>query len=243
MSAPMNPVAPAAKPRPTSVTISSYLLFLVAALQVIGLVMALSVMGAFREAYEKAFAGTEMAEAATTIAVATFIGMAVFGLLLAAGLVVLAILNNKGKNPARIVTWVIGGIWLCCGGIGLLGQAAGSAFGAGAPGDANGPDPAEMERILEERLPDWFTPVSTLTSVISLIALLVALILLALPASNEFFRKPQATWEPPVPGGTYPGYPMTPPAGPAQPPYPGYPTTPPTGSHEPPPPPPTPPTS
>ena len=42
---------------------------------------------------------------------------------------------------------------------------------------------------------------------LSLLALLAALILLALPKANEFFRKPTAGWEPPVPGASYPAVP------------------------------------
>ena len=51
---------------------------------------------------------------------------------------------------------------------------------------------------------------------LSLIALLAALILLALPKANEFFRKPTAAWEPPTPGASLPGLP----AGSGQPGYP-----------------------
>lgn len=106
----------------------------------------------------------------------------------------------------------------------------------GSGGAANAPDQAEIQRMLEDRLPSWYTPVSTTISVLAMIALLVALILLALPPSNEFFRKSQTAWEPPVPGSTYPGYPPTypgyPPAGP------GYPPAGPSGPHSQPPTPP-----
>ncbi|HEX7745177.1 MAG TPA: hypothetical protein VF462_07945 [Micromonosporaceae bacterium] len=207
MSDPMNPAAPAARERPSSVTISSYLLMLVAALQVIGLIVALSVIGATREAYKQAFAGTNMADQAETIATASLIGGAVLGLLVAIALVVLAILNNRGKNASRIVTWVLGGLFVCCLGGALIVNAAGNAFGVNNADGANAPDQAEVQRVLNEHLPSWYRPVSTTISVIALLALLTALILLALPRSNEFFRKPQAAWEPPAPGSAYPGYP------------------------------------
>lgn len=206
MSDPMNPAAPAARERPSTVTISSYLLMLVAALQVIGLIVALSVAGPTREAYKEAFAGTEMAEQATTFATAALIGTAVVGLLVAIALVVLAILNNRGKNPSRIVTWVLGGLFLCCSGAGLVIGATG-AFGMDGGNRANGPDQATVQRAIDKHLPDWYQPVSKTLGVIALLALLTALILLALPRSNEFFRRRQAAWEPPVPGSQYPGYP------------------------------------
>lgn len=218
---PTNPPAPAAKQRPGSVTISSYLLYLVAALQLISFLISLPVIGPINEVYEEAYAGTELADAAGTFGTIGIIFSGVVLLIIAIGLVVLAVLNMKGKNASRIVTWVLGGIFLCCIGIGVVSGLAGGAMGApGAPTDSNAPDPAEVQRMLEERLPGWFFPVSTALSVISLIAILVALILLALPASNEFFRRPQPVWEPPMPGSPYPGYPPTPPAGGSQPPYP-----------------------
>jgi hypothetical protein len=228
VSDPRNPAAPA-KVRPGSVTISSYLLFLVAALQVVGLVLALSVLNETRDVYEEAFAGTDLANQAGTIGTVSLIAGASVGLIVAVGLVVLAILNNRGKNPSRIVTWVLGGLFLCCAGAGLALSAAGSAVNMGQGGNADAPDQAEIQRMLEERLPSWYMPASTAISVLAMIALLVALILLALPASNEFFRRPQTTWEPPVPGSTYPGYP------PADP---GYPQSGPSGPQSQPPTPP-----
>lgn len=248
MSDPTNPVAPAAKARPSSVTISSYLLFLVAAIQVIGFIVALSVLGTIRTVYEEAFAGTNMAGSAGTVGTVSIIGAAVVGLLIAVGLVVLGTLNNRGKNASRIVTWVLGGLFLCCSGAGLAISGAGSTMNMGSTGGANVPDQAAIQRMLEARLPGWYTPVTITLSVISLIALLVALILLALPASNEFFRKRPAAWEPPMPGSTYPGYPQS--GSPGYPPSadPGYPqtnppTNPPGGPSAPPPPPPNPPGS
>ena len=231
MSDPQYPAAPQ-KVRPASVTISSYLLYLVAALQVVGLVLAISMLGPTMEVYEEGFAGTPMAEQAGLFATVGLVVGVGFGVLLAVGLVVLAVLNNRGKNAARIVTWVVGGLFLCCLGGGLTISATGNALDFGS-GGANGPDQAEIERLLEDRLPSWYMPADLTLDVLAFLALLAALILLALPASNEFFRRPQTVWEPPVPGSTYPaypgsGYPGYPPAGP------GYP---PAGPSGPPPPP------
>ena len=213
MSDPRYP-APPQKVRPASVTISSYLLFLVAALQAIGLVLALSMLGPTMEVYEEAFAGTQMADQAGLIATVGLVVGVGFGLLLAIGLVVLAVLNNRGKNAARIVTWVVGGLFLCCTGAGLTMTAAGNALNLGS-GGAGAPDQAEIERMLEDKLPSWYLPADLALNILAFAALLVALILLALPSANRFFRKPPTVWEPPVPGSTYPGYPGSA--------YPGYP--------------------
>ncbi|MEH1014880.1 hypothetical protein V6U90_17435 [Micromonospora sp. CPCC 206060] len=204
-------------------TVSSYLLILFALLQVLGLIVTLSVLGRMQDVYRDAFAGTSM-EGAETITTFAGIGAAVIGLLFAIGFVVLAVLNNRGKNASRIVTWVVGGIALCCTGFSLVGTAIGNSMGGQTSGDV--PSQDEINRRLEAALPSWYEPVSTLLTVLSLLSLLVALILLALPASNEFFRKPQQVWEPPVPGATYPGYPPHGAPGYPQSGEPGYPQTP-----------------
>ncbi|WP_231921196.1 hypothetical protein [Micromonospora auratinigra] len=201
------------------VTASSWLLILVAAIQVVNLILSLTTIGTVRDVMRDAYRGTSVEQAAD-YAWVFGLGSAVLALLLAAGLVVLALLNNRGKNGARITTWVVGGILLCCTGGGLLNNAAGGMMnGNSTSGDV--PSGQEIQRRLEDALPGWYGPASTLLSVIALLALLGALILLALPQANEFFRRAkQQSWEPPVPGTAYPGaaYPGAPgqPTGPGQ---------------------------
>lgn len=194
-----------ARVRPAVVTISSYLLIFYAVLSVLALIVALTTLGTIQDVYRDAFAGTD-AEGAEGVAVAVSVGAGVISLLFAVGLVVLALLNMRGKNGARITTWVLGGIAVCCSGLGLAGTAAGNAMGGQSSG--NGPSQDEINRRLDEALPSWYEPVNTLLAVLGLIVLVTALILLALPKANEFFRKPQQAWEPPVPGATYPGHPQ-----------------------------------
>ncbi|WP_433346143.1 hypothetical protein [Micromonospora sp. CA-111912] len=220
---------PPARTRPAVVTISSYLLILVAAIQVIQLILTLTTIGTTRDVLHDAYSGTD-ANGADTLAdftIAIGIGSAILVLLIGIGLVVLAMLNNRGRNGARITTWVVGGILVCCTGSNLISGLAGGFAGTGqTSGDA--PSPEEIQRRLEQELPSWLTPVNTLLAVVALLALLTALILLALPAANAFFRKPQQGWEPPVPGGAYPAYPQNPgyPQAPAYPQTPGYPAAP-----------------
>ncbi|WP_233563575.1 hypothetical protein [Micromonospora musae] len=219
-----------ARSRPGVVTISSYLLILFAVLQLVGLIITLSTIGTIRDVLRDAYASTdpEAADAVGGITYAIGIGGAIFALLIAVGLVVLALLNNRGKNGSRITTWVLGGIMICCSGGNLVSGAAGGFTGGATGGtSANAPSADEVQRQLDAALPGWFTPLSTALSLIGVLALLAALILLALPKANEFFRKPQPAWEPPVPGAAYPGYPQVP----GQPGYPssgdpGYPSTP-----------------
>ncbi|MGI5212441.1 hypothetical protein [Plantactinospora sp. CA-290183] len=225
MSVPANPAAPAARQRPGSVTVSSYLLYLVAILLVVIGIAALATIGVTSEVLREAYAGTEV-EGAETFAVGVIVVSAVVQFLFAAGFVVLALLNNRGNNVTRIITWVLAGLALCCTGLGLAGNAF-SGMGTGAGSGANLPDPQDIQRRLTDEMPSWVEPVSNVCSVLALLALLAAIILLALPASNEFFRKPQPGWEPPVPGAAYPGYPQATAGGePGYPSAPGYPSGP-----------------
>lgn len=187
-----------ARARPATVSTANLLLLIVAALYVIGFLINISVIGTMTEVFREQFAGTA-AEGSESVASAFIIGASMINLLFAAGFIVLALLNNRGKNPARIVTWVVGAIALCCNGLGLIGQSAGSMGSTGGDVDAEA-----LERALADALPSWFDAANLIVIVLTIIALLVSLILLALPASNEFFRRPDPMVEPP------PSYPPPP---------------------------------
>ncbi|MFG3553967.1 hypothetical protein ACGGAQ_06230 [Micromonospora sp. NPDC047557] len=216
-----------ARQRPSTVTISSYLLFLFLACQVISLILTLSTIGKTRDVLRDAYSGStaEGADQVANFVFAFALGAGILVLLLAVVLAVLAIFNNRGSNGSRITTWIVGGIMVCCtGGTVLNGVGGGFTTGGNSGGDM--PSSEEVQRRLEEALPSWIAPVSITLGVISLLALLAALILLALPKSNEFFRKPAAAWEPPTPGTSYPGYPQASgqPGYPQAPGQPGYPS-------------------
>lgn len=228
MGYPSYPPAAGSPSPPSTVKLSTYLLWATAAVSLITAVLALSVVGRMSEAYRDLYAGTP-AEGSEAVVVGASVVGAVISVLFAAGLAVLAIFNNRGRNGARITTWVIGGIALCCGGLGLAGTALTSSMNL--DDTSGGPSAAEVERRLDEVLPSWYDPATLTLSVLSLLTLLGAIILLALPASNAFFRKPAAAgWDPslpyPPPGGQppYPGQPSPYPTYPGQaqqPPYPG----------------------
>src|SRR5690349_14775217 len=134
MAYPAGPVEPAVEPaqRPGVVTVASWLLYLVAATEVGVAIITLSQLSATKRAYQAAFADSQVKGAADMLVAingATAVG---FGLVLAIGYVVLGILDGRGKNPARIVTWVLAGLTICCSGVGLATRAAGlSSFGGG----------------------------------------------------------------------------------------------------------------
>lgn len=212
-------LGPAPRSRPVTVTVAAYLLYAVAVLQVVNAILAFSTYGTLRDAIQNAYAGTEF-EGSEGIVAAVAVGGGVINLLLGLGFVALGFYDSKGKNPARIVTWVVGGISLCCLGLGLGSNALVGTMNADTSGA--GPSSDEIQRQVNAALPGWYNGLTTTVSVLGLLVILAVVILLALPASNEFFRKPAAEgWNP-----QYPGYPGQPPGYPAgqYPGQPGYPS-------------------
>ena len=100
------------------VTVATYLLFLVAFLELVDAIVGFSVYPKISDALKGVYAGTDEEGAEGIVAASSVIG-AVVNLIFAAGLAVLAIFDGRGKNVARIITWVIGGLSLCCLGFGL----------------------------------------------------------------------------------------------------------------------------
>jgi hypothetical protein len=191
---PVEPKAP-----PAVVTLACRLLYVAAAASLLSLILTLSQLGASKRAYREAFAGTSMESAAQVSAVAEAVFAVFLGLLFGIGFVVLAILIGRGRNPARILTWVAAGLAVCVSGCGLVLDAVG-AGGFVADGGAEGaPTSQEIQQALNDAWPGWYQPALITIDVISLAALLAAVVLLALPAANAFFRRtPEPGWVPPV---------------------------------------------
>jgi xanthine/uracil permease len=189
------PAAPAT--RPSTVTAAVYLLYLGAAIAVLSALMSFALMSNFRTALREAYEGTSL-ESQADAGLFGVIGAAVISLVIGAVLVLLAVFNGKGKNWARITTWVVGGIYLCCIGIGLA--FSGLAGNMGGGDNNQGPTPEQVNEAMERNLPGWYQSLSTPLTVVSLLAVLGTIILLALPASNAFFRKKpeEPVWQPPT---------------------------------------------
>ncbi|MEV6599120.1 hypothetical protein AB0M36_20020 [Actinoplanes sp. NPDC051346] len=220
----MYPGAPAPIARPTVVTVSSYLLYFSAAVAILGSVVGLATISTVSQVYKELYSGSAE-EGMEGIVVGAMIGAVVINILIAAGLVILGVFNNRGRRGSRITTWVIGGIFLCCSGFGLLGNAVSGGMNLDGAG-TSGPSQREIDQKIEQALPGWYGPVSTTLSVVLVLALLAALILLMLPPAHAYFRKPLATWDPsmpyPYPYQGQPGYPQQGYAPPGYP-QPGYP--------------------
>ncbi|MCG5446655.1 hypothetical protein NIE79_005355 [Micromonospora sp. NIE79] len=116
---------------------------------------------------------------------------------LAVGLLTLAAVNVVGVNGSRIASWASGPILACCGTVGA----------------ARSPRPLytiysdeNLDRITamaRDAMPNWLEPLLLTLGLGVPMAILVALVLLALPSANAFFQ-PRTLIDPPWPVRTSP---------------------------------------
>ncbi|MER7002964.1 hypothetical protein ABT297_07940 [Dactylosporangium sp. NPDC000555] len=204
--------ASAPRARPSTVSLAAMLLFAAAAIEVINVVLSLlyaqKIAEATKRVYEQAGAPTNSTGAAIGATVNV-----VFGFVIVVILVLLGYFISRGSQVARILTWVLGGIAFCCNlfGLGSL-LFAQPLWDQARKATPKLPTWDEYQRIVSAEVPGWYQPVTTVLSILLILAILVPIILLALPASHPYFRKPQQEWEPPVPGGPggFPGQPGQP---------------------------------
>ncbi|GAA2134674.1 DUF2127 domain-containing protein [Glycomyces algeriensis] len=214
--APQYPQSPPPQPRtrPGSVTAVVWTQILTAALLVISGIALFATMSSVEDTVtEQLLSDPELAESGLTVEnisqlmTFTFALIAGVYVVMAIFYVVLALLVNKGKRPARILSWILSGIGLlCCGIGGIVGQLGSMTT------NVNGQEyQDEATQAIEDATPSWVNIVDWLTLIVLIVGSLLIIILLAVPASNEFFRKDEA------PMGPYPGQPPYGQPGPGQP--------------------------
>jgi hypothetical protein len=196
-SYPVGPIQPVERPaRPSTVTTAGYLLIGIAILSLVGLITALASYPTVRDVYAQAYKGTPMESSSDALAVVFLVVSIVSVLLFGGGAAVLAPLVLKGKQAARIITWVLTGLVVCCQGGGLASSGIStSTFGRG---NTNGVDMQQVQKQLTEGLPDWIRPVQLASGALLVILAIVVIILLALPSSHPYFRKQPEQWAPPA---------------------------------------------
>jgi len=185
------------------VTFAVYAMFAIAAFQLVGMVLSVANVGTTVDAIrDAAGTGPDVDSMISITKVSAYGGVVVY-LLFAAGWILLGLFDLRGKQVARIITWVLAGLSLCCTSAGLFSVAA-SNLTAGN-NQINGVSASEIQRRVEEAQPAYIKPVTLTLLVVDALLILAVIILLALPQSNDFFRKrPESIWEPPLPGQPYP---------------------------------------
>jgi hypothetical protein len=180
---------PGPKARPGEVSVAAAMLFACAGIHAVQLLVDIAQIPTMRRELE---ASTAEAEAlpfafAQGTMVVTIVVSIVITAALAAGLAVLGALVAKGKQPARVMTWVVAGLLVLCTGLGLAlnGYLAGQA----------------RQGSTVDLTPGWVSAWNTGSGILETLALVLVIILLAVPAANDYFRK--ELWIPPH-AGPYP---------------------------------------
>lgn len=199
------PPQPGAGPaRPGTVSLASLLLHLLALLQFVSAGLAIATISYYdvdkiTKIYEEEGASAEIAETSSQFAAVGLYVAAAFAVLFGVLYLILGIFVGKGKQWARITTWVVAGISLCCGIFGLAGTAASSAL-TGMSGEAAGYDVEAVTRRIAELVPSWLESAQLVLGIVAILANIAVIVLLLLPPSHPFFRKAEPEWTPP----TYP---------------------------------------
>lgn len=206
---------PPAKPRPTVVKTAVLLMWATVVMQLITMVLSLLPNDQLSAALDQYYQDhSELGGAGGSTAATTTITVGV-ELLIIAGFAVLAIFVSRGAQPARIITWVLSGLAVLCLGCGSLVNAVLPSL-LSADTSGQGADAVELLDLIRANTPDWIYYLSSAMNILVVLSLLAVIVLLALPASNDFFRKEVELWVPPTaPAGGYPQ--MPPPAIPQNP--------------------------
>lgn len=182
---------PATRPaRPGSVTLACWLLYLVALLHLAGAVVSLVYMNRIATAAKEAFPqydNTDRLQAFTKAGLVT--GM-VSAVVLALGLMFLASLNAKGRNGARVTTWIFSILGVLATAYNARGVLFNGSLPFGLdPSKADKPDPVEVAKAIKAAMPSWYYPATLWSSVVEMVALILVILLLLTPAAHAFFRR------------------------------------------------------
>jgi hypothetical protein len=188
--------------RPTVVTAAVWIQFATAAVLIASAIASLTTVDVVVEATMRALesdpslsdAGTDMSTFEDFIRIGAYVGVAVY-VVFAVFYVVLGLLNNRGNRPGRVLSWVLSGIALfCCG----LGQLIGLGMQGMTTGSGSEQYNDEMMQAIEDATPMWAAVLNWVSLFMFIAGSLAVIILLAMPAANEFFRKDES------PMGPYP---------------------------------------
>ena len=163
-------LAPPLPPKsPTTVRFASALLFGVAGLSLLSAVVELVFVNTGLSAYRDAYTGDPGSGFGSIV-------RATIEIFFAGGAAVLAVLNGRGRKNARVTTYVLGGLFLLCGGIGNL------------SGSLHRPAESAGRGAFEQVMPAAYGIGAVGIDALTVLAALTALVLLALPPSNHYFE-------------------------------------------------------
>jgi hypothetical protein len=153
-------------PRPSTVTLAAAALVGEAVLLLVGAVASIAFSDSIKKAgdsYAAAHGGASSNSYGANTAFSIF-----FGLIFAIALVGLALGNLRGVNVVRIITWVVCGLLICCLGFSTILSAV----------------------VLGKYLSGGYLAYAYIVGFLQLVGYIATVVLLALPASNVYFRRP-----------------------------------------------------
>lgn len=184
--------------RPAAVTVAGYLLYLVAALNLISAIVSLATFGTQARASVDAIRQVQATQNPpsttdpTTFVHAGLVAAIVVAFLVAVVFALIGTFVLRGRQGWRIAAWVLTGLGVLCTGFSLGGGLFASAT-------------TTKGTTVTVHMPSWITDVARGIAYVDLFALIAIIVLLTLPKSNAFF-KPAPLAEPPLPyPGSYPG--------------------------------------
>lgn len=177
--------------RPTTVTTAGVLLYVVAALVLVRVILDGSAMGQQVDAAREAYQGIAHNDVLVNTMQVALIGSMVFNVLVGVTFAIFAYHNIRGRNGVRIATWVVGGLGLLCFGCGAAGP---SVMANVTMNSQQTPELTAAAAHVRDSVPSWYTSAVVGVDVLLFLCLALVIILLAVPASNQYFRRP----EPPV---------------------------------------------
>lgn len=173
------PPEPVRPPRPATVTAAVACIVGIVVIMLLGAITSVVYRGVLEETSRVSFEQQEEASGTSSgidpagFVTAIVAGTVVTYLILSLLLLLLATFVLRGRNWARVTTFVVAGTTLlCCGLTSVFGLATG---GGGVDGVT---------------IPAAYTAISVIQSIGLIVLPIVIIVLLALPASNRFFRPP-----------------------------------------------------
>lgn len=200
-----------ARPRPATVTAAAAIMIIMGVAGLVNAVVGLAAIGGvvdrFRDAAQATGASQSDVDGLAGVAWGTVITSAVLSVLFAVLLIVLGVGNLRGRNGARIATWIVSGLGLFCGCCGLFAVISQSALSWNISTDDQTQD---LTQALTDSYPGWWIGLNGVVSAGQALGYLVVAVLLALPPSHRYFR---GTADPatPAPPTTPPTLPTAPP--------------------------------
>ncbi|MFF5227792.1 hypothetical protein [Dactylosporangium sp. NPDC000521] len=170
--------------RPGTVDAARWSLLGVAVLTVVSGLLGVVLLDDVRRAYISAYGGMRGGDEATGAAIAGVLAAVVIAVVCA----VPALLLGRPRNWARVVAWAICVAGAGCLSPGLLGGGSVTSprlVDRGAASD-------EIAAAMEVAMPGWYGPLTVVLAGASVAGVAAAGLLLALPASNAYFRRTPA---------------------------------------------------